>query len=694
MSAPSGTFDWRSFGGSNYVTAVRNQGSCGDCWAFAATAGLESYVLLHGTYSSSLDLSEQVVLSCSNSGSCNGGSPAGAAVFITGTGVPPESYYPYTATSGSCANAGSGWQNATDSIVSWQYVTAASPNLGILKDAVYTYGPVVTTMAVYADFDAYKSGVYHHVTGGYEGAHAVLIVGYSDNTAYPGGGYFIVKNSWGTGWGEPGGTDTGGYFRIAYGELTSVTKFGWYSIAYDIHPTCTYSLNSGGVTATSNGGASSVGLTAGNTCPWSASSSATWLTLGSTTSGTGSGAISYTAAANTTSIARTGTITIKDAITRTAATYTVSQQPCTYTLSATSNALTDAGGTGTVGLTISTSSMTWSAASNATWLVITSAKTGTGSANISYTAAPNLGSAARTGTITIKNSTGQAVGTLTVSEAGTSFQIPATSGSFTDAGGTGSITVTPDSSNATWTAVSSAPTWLTIKSGAAGTGSGTVSFSVSPNTSSVARTGTVTVKDCNAKALYTLNVSEAPSTFSFTLPSGSFTNAGGTGSIKVTVDRSDAPWTVASSATTWLTITSGATGTGSGTVSFSASPNTSSVTRTGTITIKDCTAKVLCTLSVPEPPSAFTVTAGSGAFTKAGGTGSVSVSVSRSDATWTAVSSATWLVITSGAKATGNGTVGYSVAANTTTAARTGTITIKDSAGTVVQKETITESTN
>lgn len=693
MSAPSGTFDWRSFGGTNYVTAVRNQGSCGDCWAFAATAGLESYVLLHGNYSSSLNLSEQVVLSCSNAGTCSGGSPAGAANFIAGTGVPPESYYSYTATNGSCTSAGSGWQSSADTIVSWQYVTAATPDLTTLKNAVYTYGPVVTTMAIYADFYTYKTGVYHHITGAYDGAHALLIVGYSDNTAYPGGGYFIAKNSWGTGWGEPGGADSGGYLRIAYSELKSVTKFGWYSIAYDVNPTCTYSLDSYGATPISSGGTSTIGITTGSTCPWSAASNATWLTLGSTTSGTGSGAISYTVAANTTPAARTGAITIKDAINRTAATYTVTQQPCTYALSTTSNSLTDAGGTGTLGLTVSTANGTWSAASSATWLVITSAKTGTGSASIAYTAAPNTGSAARTATITVKNSSAKVAGTLTVSEAGAAFQVTASSGSFTDAGGTGSINVTVDRSDATWTAASNAATWLAITAGAKTTGNGAVSFSVLPNTGAVARTGVITVKDCNAKVLYTLNVSESPSVFSFTPTSGSFTNAGGTGSINVTVDRTDAPWTAASSAATWLVITAGAKTTGSGAVSFSVSPNTSSVARTGTITVKDCNAKALATLTVTELPSVFGTTATGGSFTKAGGTGTIGVTVSRSDATWTAVSSATWLVINSGAKVTGTGTVAYSAAANTTTAVRTGTITIKDSAGVIILKKTVTVST-
>jgi C1A family cysteine protease len=692
LSAPSGGFDWRNFGGTNYVTKVRDQGSCGSCWAFAATAGIESYVLLHGNYDSALNLSEQIVLSCSNAGSCNGGSPAGASNFLAGTGVAPESYYPYTASSGSCSSAGSGWQSAADSIVSWQYVTADKPDLATLKNAVYTYGPVVTTMAIYADFYAYRSGVYKHVTGALEGAHAVLIVGYADNTAYTGGGYFIAKNSWGTGWGEPGGTDSGGYFRIAYGELKSVTKFGWYSIAYDTKPTCSYSLDSSSDTVTSAGGKSDVGLTAGSTCPWSATSSVTWLTLGST-SGTGPGTISYTVAANTSSAARTGTVTIKDAIARTIKTYSVTQQPLTYTLSVATSSVTNAGGTGSVGLTVSSSSAAWSAVSSApAWLTITSGASGSGSGTISYKALPNTNSASRSATITVKNASGTAVGKLAVSQDGARFSASATSASYTSAAATDSIKITVDLSAATWSAVSSAPTWLTIKSGATGTGTGTISYSVAANTTSLARKGTITVKDGAAKVGYTLAVSQAAASFSATGTSGSYTNAGGTGSIKVTVDRSEATWTAVSSAATWLVIKSGGSGTGSGTVSFTVSPNTGSVARTGTVTVKDSAAKVIFTQTVSESAASFGFTASNGSFTKTGGTGSINVTVDRSDATWVASSNASWLVIKSGASGTGNGSVSYSAGANTGTTTKTGTISIKDSAGKVILSKSITVS--
>jgi C1A family cysteine protease len=163
-----------------------------------------------------LDLSEQVMLSCSGGGSCSGGQLDGS--YLQRTGLPPENFYPYTAENGTCSSAGAGWQKVTYKIAGWGSV---SRNVASMKSALAAYGPFPTGMMVYEDLKSYKSGVYSYTTGKKLGGHGVVIVGYNDAEQC-----FIVKNSWGTGWGE------NGFFKVAYSEVSSVTSFGMSALAY------------------------------------------------------------------------------------------------------------------------------------------------------------------------------------------------------------------------------------------------------------------------------------------------------------------------------------------------------------------------------------------------------------------------------------------------------------------------------
>ena len=215
LAVPS-KLDWRNNNGS-FVSAVTDQKKCGSCWAFAMTAGLESNVLLaRSALGGNVDLSEQVMLSCSGVGSCNGGTLD--ADFLQKTGLPPEKYYSYTATDGDCSLAQDGWEKDASKIGSWGSV---SQKLASIKSALAKYGPLPTAFYVYEDFKNYKSGVYSYVSGKKLGGHAILLVGYNDDEQY-----FIVKNSWSAKWGEDG------YFRIAYSEMDNKVNFGVMTIAY------------------------------------------------------------------------------------------------------------------------------------------------------------------------------------------------------------------------------------------------------------------------------------------------------------------------------------------------------------------------------------------------------------------------------------------------------------------------------
>jgi C1A family cysteine protease len=221
-------FDWRSAPGGNFVTPVRNQQTCGSCWDFGPVAALESKCLINFNWpGKDLDLSEQIVLSCSGGGDCeNGGYASLASDFLTNTGDTVEGCYPYTNSDGSCSNACSNWQKNAYKFASWQYVSiGGSANAATIKSAIYNNGPVVAWFEVYDDFFSYSSGVYTYTSGSYDGNHFVLVTGWDDTA--PSGGAFIVKNSWGTLWGS-----LGGYFEIAYSELTGTTMFGNYTYGY------------------------------------------------------------------------------------------------------------------------------------------------------------------------------------------------------------------------------------------------------------------------------------------------------------------------------------------------------------------------------------------------------------------------------------------------------------------------------
>lgn len=225
VSVVPASLDWRNNGG-DFVTPVRNQASCGSCWAFATTAAAESAWLIAQNWSGmDLNLAEQILVSCSGAGDCGGGYIGSASNYIRDTGLPEEICFPYRAldcndsTPVCCTQACLNWTNSTHKIDSYSGVSAA---VDAIKNALNTNGPLVTTMAVYNDFFSYTGGVYTHVTGSLAGYHAVLIIGYDDP-----GHYFIVKNSWASGWGSTAGYGTEkGYFMIDYSQMSNDVSFG------------------------------------------------------------------------------------------------------------------------------------------------------------------------------------------------------------------------------------------------------------------------------------------------------------------------------------------------------------------------------------------------------------------------------------------------------------------------------------
>jgi len=169
-------------------------------------------------------------------------------------------------------------------------------------------------------------------------------------------------------------------------------------------------------------------------------------------------------------------------------------------------------------------------------------------------------------------------------------------------------------------------------------------------------------------------------TFTLSATSANATAAGGPGSVNVTASSQSAPWTAVSNVS-WITITSGASGTGNGTVNYSVAPTTLTTSQIGMLTIAGQT------FTVTQAGASFTLSPPSITVPSIIGNGAVTVTSTSPAAGWTAVSNSSFLAITSGGVGTGNGTVNYSVAANTG-AQRVGTLTIAGQTFTVTQAGT------
>jgi cathepsin L len=223
----SNSFDWRHT--KMAVSPVKDQGKCGSCWAFAATGALESHIYIKTKRS--LLLSEQNLVDCTlnntknfgiyRSYGCGGGMTSRAFNYIRvglilndntrlklpsfqdNNGINTEQSYPYQAADLKCRH------NVTnDDAKSNQGYLGIFPDETLIKLIVTNIGPVAVAMHVSKKFIHYQSGIYTEPNCPRTINHAVLIVGYGTEN---GQDFWIVKNSWGSAWGEDG------YFRILRG---------------------------------------------------------------------------------------------------------------------------------------------------------------------------------------------------------------------------------------------------------------------------------------------------------------------------------------------------------------------------------------------------------------------------------------------------------------------------------------------
>ena len=200
-------FSWRDVNGTDYTTPIKDQSPAPSCEAYALVAALETMMQYKLRMIYYPDLSETHLYFYAG-GTYKAGyvNLVDAANYLVEHGVPdegcfPDPHRPYDFPFESLP----GWENRTVKIRGWGWV---DHDMYAMKKALIEHGPLVVCMIFWRDFYYYHGGVYRHRWGRVAGGHVMAIVGYDDQDRC-----WIIKNSWGTGWGEHG------WLRISYDDL-------------------------------------------------------------------------------------------------------------------------------------------------------------------------------------------------------------------------------------------------------------------------------------------------------------------------------------------------------------------------------------------------------------------------------------------------------------------------------------------
>lgn len=361
---------------------------------------------------------------------------------------------------------------------------------------------------------------------------------------------------------------------------------------------CTVSLTTADALLDGDGGTSTLTVSTQPECSWTAMSETNWISDLSPRQGQGPAEVAFRVTPNSVATAREGNILVNDSR------VLVKQGPatCRFEVRSTEQPLPAEGGDWIVIVT-TLPGCSWSASSDDPWMSIAAGATGSSSGAVSIIVDANTGPE-RQGTLTIA---GQALSVIQAAApqpgpapspapgpspgpspspapapgpapAPTcSYTIDPTSASTAATGGTPAPVTVTTAAGCVWAATSQAP-WITITSGATGTGTGSVRYSVAANAGD-ARSGTLTI------AGQTFTVSQASRcTFSISPTSQSFDFKRGEGSVSVATDGGCAWTATITSGASWIVITDGSSGTGTGTVAFRVAQNQDEP-RTGTLTI-------------------------------------------------------------------------------------------------------------
>lgn len=231
------SIDWRAMG---YVTDIKDQGQCGSCWAFSAIGTMEgAWFKQSGNL---VSLSEQDIVDCvTGCDGCGGGWPYMAIDWVlnhsssnltrhnnsyysndtNNSGVDTESSYPYEGQDDTCRFS----SNNTGAVMK-ALVEIPSGSVSHLMDALFSVGPISVAIDAEYDLQMYKSGIYSSSSCSNTTLdHAVLLIGYGitpNNKTY-----YIVKNSWGTEWGQDGYV----YFSADIPNMCGIATDACYAVA-------------------------------------------------------------------------------------------------------------------------------------------------------------------------------------------------------------------------------------------------------------------------------------------------------------------------------------------------------------------------------------------------------------------------------------------------------------------------------
>lgn len=211
-------WDWRDRHGKNWMTAIRRQSLCNSCWAFSAIGTFESYINLYYNQILNYDLSEQEIISCGNAGNCqNGGSLSKSLSYIQNMGSIPEECFQYTATNDSCCNK---CTNPADELSFEQYQRVNTIDEDSIKRILFR-GPIC--FGIYPWWHFVVLAGYKQIYGGENyftiNNHNFPILILPDNPII-GHPAWLIKNSWGSDWGDNGY----GYVAMSLNDAYEIYK--------------------------------------------------------------------------------------------------------------------------------------------------------------------------------------------------------------------------------------------------------------------------------------------------------------------------------------------------------------------------------------------------------------------------------------------------------------------------------------